>query len=76
MSVLVSEPVLYLLALLYIIVTSTVNVALSARIAIKLHLHMAMLLALWPLTALVPACIEVHYLQIRMQAGIESGSPR
>ena len=66
------EERLYLLVLLYILAASTVNCSISARLFAKLRIGMALLMAVWPVTAMVPAAIELYFLQIRFHAGIKT----
>lgn len=65
----VINEILYPMVLLFVLITSVFNSAISARLFWRLRIEVALLMAIWPLTCIIPVGIELRYVQARMMIG-------
>ena len=68
-TIIVNE-ILYPMVLLFVLIASVFNCAISARLFCRLRLEVALLMALWPLTCIIPVIIELRYVQARLIMGL------
>ena len=73
MDIVINE-ILYPMVLLFVLIASVFNCAISARLFCRLRLEVALLMALWPLTCIIPVGIELRYVQARLGAGLTLAS--
>ena len=62
--------ILYPMVLLFVLIASTFNGVISARLFWRLRIEVALLMALWPLTCIIPVILELRYFQARLGAGL------